>query len=103
MTDFSEVLSQAKKMQEKIKETQEAIKKIEIIGVSGGDKVQVYLTGEGDLKKLFIDPMLMQEKKEILEDLIIAAHNDAKDKLKKKTSEEISKATGLPLGVKIPF
>ena len=103
MTDFSEVLSQAKKMQEKIKETQEAIKKIEIIGISGGNKVQAYLTGEGDLKKLYIDPVLMQEKKEILEDLIIAAHNDAKEKLKKKTSEEISKATGLPLGVKIPF
>ena len=106
MTNFSEVLSTAKKMQEKMKETQDLLKKIEVEGVSGGDAVKVYLNGDGDLKKIFINPKYMQESKDILEDLIVAAHNDAKSKLKKKTSEEISKVTGgvsLPPGFKLPF
>ena len=106
MPDFSDVLAQAKKMQEKMKETQEMIKKIQIEGVSGGDAVKLYLNGDGDLNKIIIDPKTMNESKEILEDLIVAAHNDAKQKLKKRTSEEFSKVTGglnLPPGFKIPF
>ena len=106
MTDFSDVLNQAKKMQEKMKETQELIKKIEVEGISGGDAIKVYLNGDGDLKKIFINPNSLKENKEILEDLIVAAHNDAKQKLKKKTSEELSKITGglnLPPGFKLPF
>ena len=94
MTDFSEVLNQAKKIQEKMKETQEALKKIEVQGISGGNSVKIYLNGDGELKKIDIDPSLMTESKEILEDLIVAAHNDAKQKLKKKTNDEISKITG---------
>ena len=106
MADFSDVLSQAKKMQEKMKETQEALKKIEVEGVSGGNAVKVIMNGDGELKKIILEDGLFKESKEILEDLIVAAHNDAKSKLKKKTSEEISKITGgidLPPGFKLPF
>ena len=71
-------------MQEKMKETQEALKKIEVEGTSGGNTVKVIMTGDGDLKKISIDNALFKESKEIIEDLIVAAHNDAKSKLKKK-------------------
>ena len=106
MKDFSDVLSQAKKMQEKMKETQDNLKKIEVEGLSGGATVRVILNGDYELKKIQIEDNILKEKKEILEDLIIAAHNDAKQKLKSKTSEEIEKITGgigLPPGFKLPF
>ena len=106
MPDFTDLISQAKKMQEKMKETQEALKKIEVEGVSGGNAVKVIMNGDGELKKVFLDDSLLKESKEIIEDLIVAAHNDAKPKLKKKTSEELTKATGgmsLPPGFKLPF
>jgi hypothetical protein len=106
MTDFSNLISQAKKMQEKMKETQESLKKIEVEGVSGGNAVRVIMNGDGDLKKINLGEVLLKEPKEIIEDLVVAAHNDAKSKLKKKTSEEISKITGgvdLPPGFKFPF
>ena len=106
MTDFSNLISQAKKMQEKMKETQESLKKIEVEGVSGGNAVRVIMNGDGDLKKINLGEVLLKEPKEIIEDLVVAAHNDAKSKLKKKTSEEISKITGgvdLPPGFKLPF
>ena len=106
MPDFNDLISQAKKMQEKMKETQEILKKIEVEGMSGGNTVKIIMNGDGELKKITFDDALLKESKEILEDLIVAAHNDAKMKLKKKTSEEISKVTGgvsLPLGFKLPF
>ena len=106
MTDFNDLMLQAKKMQEKMKETQEILKKIEVEGMSGGNSVKVVMNGDGELKKVTFDDTLLKESKEILEDLIVAAHNDAKFKLKKKTSEEISKVTGgvsLPPGFKLPF
>ena len=106
MTDFADLVSQAKKMQEKMKETQEALKKIEVEGVSGGSAVKVIMNGDGELKKISFNDSLYKESKEIFEDLIVAAHNDAKSKLKKKTTEEISKVTGgigLPPGFKLPF
>ena len=106
MTDFSDLITASKKMSEKMKETQETLKKIEVEGVSGGNSVKVIMNGEGELKKITFDDALLKESKEILEDLIVAAHNDAKSKLKKKTSEEISKVTGgisLPPGFKFPF
>ena len=106
MTDFTDLITQAQKMQEKIKETQEALKKIEVEGISGGDMVRVLMNGDGELKKISLNDNLLKESKEIVEDLIVAAHNDAKSKLKKKTSEEISKVTGgvsLPPGFKLPF
>ena len=106
MTDFSDLVLQAKKMQEKMKETQETLKKIEVEGISGGNTVRVIMNGDGELKKIHLDNKLLKETKEIVEDLILAAHNDAKTKLKKKTSDEISKITGginLPPGFKMPF
>ena len=106
MKDFSDLITQAKKMQEKMKETQESLKKIEVEGISGGNSVKIIMNGDGELKKIFLDNILMKESKEIVEDLIVAAHNDAKSKLKKKTSEEISKVTGgidLPPDFKFPF
>ena len=106
MPDFTDLISQAKKMQEKMKETQDALKKIEVEGVSGGDAVKVIMNGDGELKKITFNDTLLKETKEVIEDLIVAAHNDAKSNLKKKTSEEISKITGgisLPPGFKLPF
>ena len=106
MKDFSDLITQAKKMQEKMKETQESLKKIEVEGISGGNSVKIIMNGDGELKKIFLDNILMKESKEIVEDLIVAAHNDAKAKLKKKTSEEILKVTGgidLPPNFKFPF
>ena len=106
MPDFTDLISQAKKMQDKMKETHEALKIIEVEGVAGGNAVKVIMNGEGDLKKILFDNNVFKESKEIVEDLIVAAHNDAKSKLKKKTSEELSKVTGgfdLPPGFKLPF
>ena len=106
MTDFSKVLEQAKDMQNKMKETQETIKKIEVEGVSGGGSVKVCLNGDGELIKLYISSEIMRENKEILEDLIVAAHSNAKQKVKIKASEELSKITGgipLPPDFKWPF
>ena len=106
MTDFSKVLEQAKDVQNRMKQAQETLKKIEVEGVSGGGSVKVYLNGEGELIKLFISPEIMKENNELLEDLILAAHNVAKKKIKIKTSEELSKITGgipLPTGFKWPF
>ena len=106
MPDFTDLISQAKKMQEKMKETQETLKKIEVEGISGGDAVKVIMNGDGELKKIYLGETLSKESISIVEDLIVAAHNDAKSKLKKKTSEEISKITGginLPPGFKFPL
>ena len=106
MTDFSKVLEQAKNMQNKMKETQESIKKIEVEGVAGGGSIKICLNGDGELIKLHIAPEMMKESEEILEDLIIAAHGDAKHKIKMKASEELSKITegiSLPPGFKWPF
>ena len=106
MPDFTDLISKAKKMQEKMKETQEALKKIEVEGIAGGTAVKVIMNGDGELKKITFDESIFKESKEIFEDLIVAAHNDAKIKLKKKTSEEISKVAGgidLPPGFKLPF
>ena len=93
-------------MQEKMKEVQESLKKIEVTGVSGGDLVKVILTGDYEMKSIIIDENAKKEKNEIVNDLIVAAYNDAKDKLKKKTSEEFSKVAGttnLPFDLKLPF
>ena len=106
MPDFNDLIAASKKMSEKMKKAQEALKKIEIEGISGGNSVKVIMNGEGELKKLNFDDALLKESKEILEDLIVAAINDARIKLKKKTSEEISKVTGgigLPSEFKLPF
>ncbi len=94
MTDFSKILDKAKELEAKMKESQERIKQIEVVGVSGGDSVKVTLNGEGEMVKLELSSEILKEEKTIIEDLIIAAHNNAKSQLKSKTTEEISKATG---------
>ena len=106
MTNFSEMLSKAKAMQEKMKEAQEQIKKIEVEGVSGGSLVKVILTGDYEIKSILISDEAKREKQEIVNDLIIAAYNNAKENLKKKSAEELSKVTGglnLPMDFKLPF
>tara|TARA_A100001011_G_scaffold379444_2_gene445474 strand:+ start:1128 stop:1448 length:321 start_codon:yes stop_codon:yes gene_type:complete len=106
MNDFTDMLSKAKKMQDKMKEVQESLKKIEVEGVSGGNLVRVTLRGDYEMKSIFIDPNAKKEKDEVIYDLIIAAYSDAKEKLKKKTSEEIMKVSGmpnLPFDFKLPF
>ncbi len=105
MNDFSKILSQAKELEVKMKESQEKIKNITAEGVSGTSSVKVILNGDGEIIKIDISPETLKEEKTIIEDLIMAAHNNAKIKLKSKTSEEISKATGglgIP-GFKFPF
>ena len=106
MTNFSDMLSKAKAMQEKMKEAQEQIKKIEVEGISGGSLVKVVLSGNYDLKSIEITEEAKKESQEIINDLIIAAYNNAKENLKKKSAEELSKITGglnLPLDFKLPF
>ena len=84
MTDFSDMISKAKKMQEQMKEVQDNLKKIEVEGSAGGDLVKVVLKGDYEMKSIIINPKAKSEKEEIINDLIIAAHNDAREKLKKK-------------------
>ena len=106
MTNFSDMLSKAKAMQEKMKEAQDQIKKIEVEGVSGGSLVKVVLSGNYELKSIEITENAKKENQEIINDLIIAAYNNAKENLKKKSAEELSKITGglnLPLDFKLPF
>jgi len=94
MTDFSKILNKAKELETKMKESQEKIKNIQVEGISGANSVKVTLNGDGEIIKLEISPEIIKEEKSIIEDLIVAAHNNAKAQLKIKTSEEISKATG---------
>ena len=106
MTDFSDMLSKAKAMQDKMKEAQEKIKKIEAEGEAGGNLVKVILTGDYELKSIIISDEAKKEDQEIINDLIKAAYNNARENLKKKSSEEIAKVTGglnLPLDFKLPF
>ena len=106
MTNFNDMLSKAKAMQDKMKEAQEKIKKIEVEGEAGGKLVKVVLTGDYEIKTILISDEAKKESQEIINDLIKAAYNNAKENLKKKSSEELSKITGglnLPLDFKLPF
>ena len=94
MTDFSKILDKAKELEAKMKESQQKIKEIRVEGVSGSNSVTITLDGEGEMQTIKLSDEIMKEAKAIIEDLIVAAHNNAKAQLKSKTSEEISKATG---------
>ena len=94
MTDFSKILDKAKELEAKMKESQDKIKNIRVEGVSGGNSVKIFLDGEGEMQKIEISDAILKEEKSIVEDLIVAAHNNAKTQLKSKTTEEISKASG---------
>jgi len=105
MTDFTKILNKAKELESKMRESQEKIKNIQIEGTSGSNSVKVTLNGEYEMLKINLSDEVMKESKVIIEDLIVAAHNNAKSELKSKTSEEISKSTnefGIP-GFKWPL
>ena len=94
MTDFKKILDKAKELEKKMRESQENIKKIRAEGISGSNSIKIILDGEGEMQKIEISDEILKESKTIIEDLIIAAHNNAKVQLKSKTSEEISKTAG---------
>tara|TARA_B100000161_G_scaffold15443_1_gene9373 strand:- start:428 stop:745 length:318 start_codon:yes stop_codon:yes gene_type:complete len=94
LTDINKILDKAKELEAKMKESQENIKKIRVEGVSGSNSVKIILDGNGEMQKIEISDEIFKEDKSIIEDLIVAAHNNAKAQLKTKTNEEISKATG---------
>ena len=106
MADFTDMLSKAKEMQEKMKEVQDKIKNIEAEGSSGGNLVKVVLTGDYELKSIIVSDEAKKEDQGIVNDLIKAAYNNARENLKKKSAAELSKVTGginMPFDFKLPF
>ncbi len=107
MKDLLGLMSKAKEMQAKMQSMQEELASMEIAGVAGGGLVSVVLTGKFEMKSLKVDPSLFKETEvEILEDLLLAAHNDARAKIERAMQEKTQEMTsGLPLppGMKLPF
>ncbi len=107
MNNMSQIMKQAKAMQEKMAEMQKKIEETEIEGSSGGGAVKIVMNGKHEVKNLFIDPSIVNSnEKEILEDLIIAALNDVNKKIAESTNDQlgsISGGMGLPPGLKLPF
>ena len=107
MVNIGNMMKQAQQMQKKMAEVQEKLISIEVEGVSGGGMVKVTASAKGDVKRIVIDDSLMKpEEKEITEDLIVAAINDAKQKGEAVAQEEMKSVTGgisLPPGMKLPF
>ena len=107
MVNFGNMMKQAQQLQQKMAEAQNKLKDIEVKGVSGGGLIQITATAKGEYKRLSIDKSLIKvEEKEVLEDLIIAAINDAKQKGEEAAQEEMKSITGglpLPPGMKLPF
>lgn len=107
MKNLGNMLKEAQKLQGKMSEMQEKLADVEIAGTSGGGMVTVTLNGKGEMRKVKIDPSLADpEETEILEDLVVAAFNDAKAKVEAYVQEEMGKLTGgmnLPPGMKLPF
>ena len=105
MTDFAKILDKAKELESKMKESQKKIKNIQADGVSGSNSVKVKLNGDYEMLKISLSDEIMRENKTIIEDLIVAAHNNAKLEVKSKTAEEISKSSSgfdIP-GFKLPL
>lgn len=107
MKNLGNMMKQAQAMQAKMAEAQAKLEQMTVEGASGGGMVKVLLSGKGEMKGLTIDPNLIDpEDAEVLEDLIIAAHNDAKAKSEAMMAEEMKAVTGglqLPPGMKMPF
>lgn len=105
--NLQKMLKQAQEMQKKFTDMQEKLADEEAEGSSGGGMVKVTVNGKGEMRKLSIDPSLIDpEDKEVLEDLVIAAFNDAKSKMDAAAGEKMSQLTsgmGLPAGMKLPF
>jgi nucleoid-associated protein EbfC len=106
MKNLNQMMKQAQQLQQKMAEMQEKLNQYELTGSSGAGMVQVTMNGKGEMKALKIDPSLLDPKEvEVLEDLIIAACNDAKAKIEQHMSDEMAKITGgmnIP-GFKMPF
>jgi DNA-binding YbaB/EbfC family protein len=103
---FGDIMQQAQKMQENMQRAQEEIAATEVQGESGAGMVKVIMTGRHDLKRVEIEPSLLAGDKEMLEDLIAAAVNDANRRVEKATQDKMSSvASGLelPAGLKLPF
>jgi DNA-binding YbaB/EbfC family protein len=107
MKDFADILKQAQGLQAKMQDIQEKIAAVEVEGAAGGGMVKVTLNGKGYAKAASVDPALLKEdESEVLEDLIVAALNDAKARLEERVQEEMKAlAAGFPLppGMKLPF
>jgi hypothetical protein len=107
MKNLSGLMKQAQQMQSKMQEMQAKLEGMEIDGVAGAGLVTITLNGKGDLKRIKIDPKVIDPADpEVLEDLIAAAHRDAKTKIEAVSAEEMQKVTGgmqLPPGMKLPF
>ncbi len=107
MNNMSQIMKQAKAMQEKMAEMQKKIEETEIEGSSGGGAIKIVMNGKHEIKNLFIDPSIINpDEKEVLEDLIIAALNDVNKKIAENTNDQlgsISGGMGLPPGLKLPF
>ncbi len=107
MKDLLGLMSKAKEMQARMQAMQDEIATLEVEGVAGAGAVRVTLTGKGDMKAIRIDPSLMREDEvEIVEDLVLAAHNDARakaDQAMQEKTRELTAGLGLPAGMKMPF
>ena len=107
MVNIGNMMKQAQELQKKMADAQENLKSIEVEGNAGGGLVKVIASAKGDIKRVSIDKSIMKEdEKEIVEDLIVAAINDAKQKAEEVAKEEMKKVTGgisLPPGMKLPF
>ena len=109
MKNLGNMLKQAQQMQTRMAEMQAKLEATVVDGQAGGGMVKVALSGKGDLKRVSIDPSMMDDR-EVLEDLLVAAHADAKQKVEAQMADEMQKATaglnlpgGLPGGLKLPF
>ena len=107
MVNIGNMMKQAQQLQKKMAEAQEKLDSIEVEGISGGGIVKVTATAKGEIKKIYLDESLLKpDDKEITEDLIVAAVNDAKQKGEVASQEEMKSVTGglpLPPGMKLPF
>ena len=107
MVNIGNMMKQAQQLQQKMADAQEKLSAIEVEGVSGGGMVKVVATAKGEIKRINLDESLLKlEDKEITEDLIVAAVNDAKQKGEAAAQEEMKSVTGglpLPPGMKLPF
>ncbi len=104
--DFGGMLKKAQEMQQKMMEAKASLKNLQAEGIANNGAVKVILNGDHEMIKIDIDPKLMTEDKEVLEDLIIIATNNAKKEIEAKSSVEMSKITGglkMPPGFKLPF
>lgn len=100
------IMKQAQKMKSDFEDAQKELASMEITGESGGGMVKIIMTGRHDVKRVEIEPELMSEDKEMLEDLVAAAINDAVRKVEKTSQEKLSGLAGgmnLPEGIKLPF